>query len=80
MRVSSVSDNCLNQFIQLYTPFYGYIALFTNFYFLSEFLSPPGDGRSRSLDNVYLFFKKVIPTEIPPSKSKIHRKNFLKIL
>ena len=64
MRVYSVSDNFLNQSIQLHTPFYGYIALFTISYFLLEFLSPPGDGRSRSLDNVYLFYKKVTPIKV----------------
>ena len=40
MRVQSISDNQFKQFIQLHI-FYGYIALLTISYFLSEIMSTP---------------------------------------
>ena len=49
-----------------------YIALFTVFYFLSEILSSLSDGRQSSVDNFYLFKKKVTKMQ----KCKIPRKNF----
>ena len=50
--------------------------LFLVILLFSGFLSPPGNGKTRSLDNFYLFFNKVIPPEITPSKCKVHRKKF----
>ena len=51
----------------------GHITIFTVFYFLSEILIIPDNGRNRNLEICYFFFKKL--TEMPPLKCKIHGEN-----
>ena len=57
-RKEHLPSDQFKQFIQLHTPVMVYIALFTVSYFLSNILSPPGDGRRRNLESFYLFSRK----------------------
>ena len=54
MRVQGICDNRFKKFIQLYTPFYGYIALSAVYQIFCPPL-PPGDDRRINIEKFYLF-------------------------